>query len=294
VRDWLRLWGIDHVFINHADVLEMDVRVSSGSSQSGVLRVDGDEFPLDGFRAWYVRPYDFREFPHMSSLPPEGPGWRHARAFDDALWTYADLAPGLVLNRPTSMLSNTSKPLQWSAIRRSGFKVPRTLITTSVDALRAFALAHDRLVYKSISGQRSVVRTLLPSDRDRLEADLRWCPTQFQEYVDGTEYRVHVVGTEVFATKIGSRWTDYRYRPADYEPAEVPGSVAQACVRLAKALGLTLAGIDLKRSERSGWYCFEANPSPAYSCYEDRTGQGISRSIARLLAASDGNGPNVS
>jgi glutathione synthase/RimK-type ligase-like ATP-grasp enzyme len=287
VRDWLRIWEADHVFVNHADVLEMDVHLTTEPSVSGVLRVGARELPLEALGSMYVRPYDFREFPHMRTLPPRGVQWRHAHAFDDVLWTFADLTPGLVLNRPTSMLSNTAKPLQWEAIRQAGFSVPRTLITTSVEAVCQFAREHGPLVYKSVSGHRSIVRQLDPNDRDRLETDLRWCPTQFQEYVSGIDYRVHVVGPTVFATRMDSESTDYRYEPAVYSPAQVPVSVARACVELAGQLGLTLAGIDLKVTDQFEWYCFEANPSPAYSCYEDETGQGISEAIARLLVESD-------
>jgi hypothetical protein len=42
--------------------------------------------------------------------------------------------------------------------------------------------------------------------------------------------------------------------------------------------------MDLRRTPDGGFVCFEVNPSPAYSFYQDRTGQPIATAIARYLA----------
>lgn len=49
-------------------------------------------------------------------------------------------------------------------------------------------------------------------------------------------------------------------------------------------MNLPLAGIDLRRTPQDEWYCFEVNPSPAFSFYEQITGQPIARAVALLLA----------
>jgi len=54
-----------------------------------------------------------------------------------------------------------------------------------------------------------------------------------------------------------------------------------------RALSLALAGIDLKRTPDGAWYCFEANPSPAYSYYQEATGQPIADALVRLLDAGE-------
>jgi hypothetical protein len=48
--------------------------------------------------------------------------------------------------------------------------------------------------------------------------------------------------------------------------------------------GLAIAGIDLKVTRDNRVYCFEVNPSPAYSYYESNTGQPISSAVADYLA----------
>ena len=47
---------------------------------------------------------------------------------------------------------------------------------------------------------------------------------------------------------------------------------------------LDFAGIDLRITPDGETYCFEVNPSPAYSAFEEATGQPISLALARYLA----------
>ena len=67
------------------------------------------------------------------------------------------------------------------------------------------------------------------------------------------------------------------------EPATLPPTVAEACLRLARRLDLLLAGIDLKETPDGEYYCFEVNPSPGFLYYEQYTGQPISTALADLL-----------
>jgi glutathione synthase/RimK-type ligase-like ATP-grasp enzyme len=57
---------------------------------------------------------------------------------------------------------------------------------------------------------------------------------------------------------------------------------------MARALGLELAGIDLRIGADGVAYCFEVNPSPAFSFFELHTGQPIAASIAQHLLAPRG------
>jgi hypothetical protein len=47
------------------------------------------------------------------------------------------------------------------------------------------------------------------------------------------------------------------------------------------------SGIDLKITPDDEVYCFEVNPSPAFSYYESNTGQPISAAIARALTKAN-------
>ena len=145
------------------------------------------------------------------------------------------------------------------------------------------------MIYKSVSGVRSIVRRVEKRDLNRLDR-IRWCPTQFQRHVAGTDIRVHVVGCSALAASIASDATDYRYATRDVgvEPEIVacdldPG-LHRKCVALAERLHLPLAGIDLRRAPDGRHVCFEVNPSPAFSFYEQRAGLPIASTVARYLA----------
>ena len=85
-----------------------------------------------------------------------------------------------------------------------------TLVTTDPEAALAFQAQHGSVIYKSTSGVRSIVSRFTAEHAERL-ADLRWCPTQFQQYIPGRDHRVHTVGDDIFACEIVSAADDYRY-----------------------------------------------------------------------------------
>jgi glutathione synthase/RimK-type ligase-like ATP-grasp enzyme len=97
-----------------------------------------------------------------------------------------------------------------------------------------------------------------------------------------------VVAEEVFACQVTSAADDYRYSSlqgarVEIRPFELSTELRDCCRSLAAALGLLVAGIDLRRTQQGKWYCFEVNPSPGFTYYEEATGQPIAQAIARLL-----------
>ncbi|WP_029214767.1 ATP-grasp domain-containing protein [Kallotenue papyrolyticum] len=203
--------------------------------------------------------------------------------------------PVPVANRMTGSMSNHSKPYQALLIRDSGLGTPPTLITSDPEAARAFYEQHQgQVIFKSLSGVRSIVRRMHAGDLLRLHL-VRDCPVQFQAYLPGDNIRVHTVGETVFATRIHSAAVDYRYArqqgaTSEMQPTELPAEVAAACVRLAARLGLVIAGIDLKCTPDGAYYCFEINPSPGFAYYEQHTGQPISAALADALRSTSAQG----
>ncbi len=166
--------------------------------------------------------------------------------------------------------------------------MPETLVTTDPDLVVPFWERHGALVYKSISGVRSIVAQLTPDDVERIER-VAHCPTQFQQRVAGMDVRIHVVGDDAFASSIVSDGDDYRYASAHdgfvaVDPFDPPPDVIERAIRVTAALGLLVSGIDLRRTPDGRWFCFEVNPSPGFTYYEERTGQPIADAIAALLS----------
>jgi hypothetical protein len=286
VRAELDALGAPYRLLDQADVL--DTHVSLGPA--GGLRWPGGEIDLADVAAVYVRCHDSRRVPQVAAAGPGSAPWVHATAVEDTLMCWLELTGAYVVNLPSAMAGNGSKPWQLRRAAAAGFAVPETLVTTAPDAAVRFWARHGEVVYKSVSGVRSRVARLRPADAARL-ADVRACPTQFQRYVPGTDVRVHAVGSQLFGTEIVCEADDYRYAaeqghdPPELAPVMLPHDVGACCHRLAAMLHLPVAGIDLRRTPDGDWYCFEANPSPAFTYYEHATGQPIARAIACLLAA---------
>ncbi|MEZ4416087.1 MAG: glutathione synthase [Gemmatimonadota bacterium] len=271
------------------DHLSLHVRVERGHVR-GALEMPDGVLPLEEVHGVYLRLMDDRVLPELETEPEASQRRHHCRALHEALLRWSEITPARVVNRLAAMGSNFSKPYQAQAILAAGFRTPPTLISNDPDRVLAFQREHRRIIYKSISGVRSIVRELGEAERARLDR-IRWCPTQFQAYVEGQDVRVHTIGDAVFATAITTTGTDYRYAcreeggSTELEAVSLGADLEARCVGLARRLGLDFAGIDLKLSPGGAVYCFEVNPCPAYSYYEGHTGQPIARTLARYLAA---------
>jgi glutathione synthase/RimK-type ligase-like ATP-grasp enzyme len=270
----LTRFGADVALLDQRDVPRMQVRLSAERVDTPRGRID-----LRRVSAMYARPFGADQLVGSEDTA----ALHHAQRVEQGLWTWAELTPAVVVNRASAMAPNQSKPFQSLSIKRAGFRVPATLVTTSPAAARAFWKRHGQVIYKSLSGVRSRVTRLRAEHTQRLKSVI-WCPTQFQEYVTGREHRVHVVGERIFACEIISDADDYRYANCSVElrPCELPTDVADRCRRLAADQNLLVAGIDLRRTPLGEWYCFEVNPSPGFPFYEHASGP-ISEAIARLL-----------
>jgi glutathione synthase/RimK-type ligase-like ATP-grasp enzyme len=160
--------------------------------------------------------------------------------------------------------------------------------------VRAFQRRHRRVVYKSTDGGRSIVRELTTETAYDLER-IRNLPTEFQAYVPGTDIRVHVVGSEVYATRVVSAAIDYRYAEEDglgvaMDAHSLPNEIEARCRELSRTLELPFCGVDLRVTPNGQYHCFEVNPSPVFSDYQERTGQAIAEALVGYLAGLQENG----
>lgn len=267
---------VDQACIDEFEVVE--------TARGKVLTWPGFRVAIEDLTSLYLRPYDIRQIPGLDLAGASG---AKADRVQETLMSRAHDEMVVAVNPPSACDLNGSKPAQLQLIRRFApqLSVPRTIVTTTPDEVKRFVSEFGRCIVKSVSGHRSRVRELRAEqlDAEQLEA-VRSCPVQVQEWIPGTDFRVHVVGDRVFATRIDSDAMDYRYEKASLSAVELPPWVAEACTSLATRMGLRLAGVDLRRTEAGEWFCFEVNPSPAFSYYEGRTGQPIASAIADVLS----------
>ncbi len=254
------------------------------------LQLQEKDYDLEKFSGVYFRMMDYLSMPHTDprSLRYMGPeNVQKSGLLHQQLLHWMDMTAVRMLNPPWTMASNLSKPYQSQLIRDAGFSIPPTCITSGKAALEPFRQKHPALIYKSISSVRSIVKELQVKDEQLLNK-LQYLPTQFQQKLTGTNIRVHVVGDALFATKVETGATDYRYARSENKAARLsafrlPKKIEKNCFALSQRLGLTLCGIDLFLTTDNDYYCFEVNPSPGYSYFQDNTGQDISGAIAKWL-----------
>lgn len=270
----LREMGADYICLGD------DVQIVKPWTPDGeaVLQVSGREIALEEVKSAYLRPF---------ALPLD---YSKSRGAMETLLAWADCSTARIVNRPSASLPNTSKPLQCEWIRKFGLKVPETLVTTDPAAAREFALRHGEVVYKSTSGERSIVRRLSQERYEQL-SDVANCPTQFQQYIPGDEVRVHVIGETVEALEVRSDCDDYRYASRNggqtqAERIELDAATAESLRAMVKKMGLLLAGVDLRRTPAGDIYCLEVNPSPGFTYYEQLAGIRLAGKIAGLLVES--------
>lgn len=261
------------VHLDDADLADLRFDLTIASRPAGWLEVDGERVEVERLRGVYLRPG----------------AARNARAANVAttLLAVVGCLPATVVNRPSAGRSNWSKPYQLSLLRGAGFRVPDTLVTSDPVSAKQFLADHERVVYKSVSGVRSIVSALGQGEADRLDG-VTTAPVQLQQWVAGTDVRAHVVGEQCFATAISSTADDYRYAHRDatdvsLERFELPPALATSLVTASRSMDLLVSGADLRLAPDGTWWAFEINPSPGFTYYEDATGQPIGAAIAELL-----------
>lgn len=278
--------GLEHRIVNQRS--DLTVTLDVGAGPVGRLAGAGPELDLDAVEGVYLRLADPDDPARLRAGPADTYAADRALAAQGLLTQWCEVTRARVANPMSAMASNSSKPYQLQLIAQGGLCIPPTLVTNDPAAVREFAAEHGRLIFKSTSGIRSVVRELTPERERRLDR-LPALPTSFQPYLQGTDVRAHVVGDGVLAVAVTTPAVDYRYatgagEPLDMRPIRLPDVVRERCLELSRRLALPFCGIDLLCDHAGTWWCFEVNPSPGYSWFEQQAGVPISRALVTWLA----------
>jgi len=261
-------------------------------------RLHGDASPLDlrDVRAvWWrrVRPFD---------VDPSvvGPSARAFAASEtaQALHGILDSLDCPWMNPRGADEAAHHKPLQWTVARQVGLTVPRTMVTNRPDDAARFVreLGPGRTVCKAFLASLDAwreTRLVTSEDLDRLDL-VRLAPVIFQEYVEGVDLRITIVGERLFACAIDARHTRY---PVDMRMVigeavvsvtELPQAVSSGLLRLMRRLGLRYGAVDMRRTTAGEHYFLEVNPAGQWHFVEQRTGLPIAAAIADdLIALAD-------
>lgn len=177
-----------------------------------------------------------------------------------------------------------TKPAQLAMVAEVGLPTPATMLGNDPEAVRAFAAEHPRCVFKPIQGGAHTRRLTAQHLSDAALQRLALAPVTIQEEVPGTDIRVFVVGDRVLACEVRTDSLDFRDDPDPrIVPCELPADVADGCRKAARALHLLWTGIDLRRTPDGRFVFLEANPSPMFLGFEERSGLPLTAALAELL-----------
>jgi len=186
------------------------------------------------------------------------------------------------------------KPYQWQVARDVGLSVPRTLVTSEPEAARRFIseVGLGKTVFKAFLASLEAwreTRLIEQADLDRLDL-VRYAPVIFQEYVEGVDLRVTIVGDRMFAAEIDARATSYPVdmrmviSEAEVKPTTLPDHVQGALLALQSRLGLKYGAIDMRRTAEGDCVFLEVNPAGQWLFVERLTGLPISQAVAASSA----------
>jgi glutathione synthase/RimK-type ligase-like ATP-grasp enzyme len=272
-----RSQAFDFDFLDLQQVAESDALIVEWDGSSLALTLDQRTLDFSDYSGFYSRLY----------FQPTGSPTRDASLSEAVSWVsaYLDGSDALVINRPSSGWSNFVKLHHARELADVGFRVPRSFITGCPRVARELT-ASGRWVSKPCSGTRS--ETVLVDDALRERMDLlRHTPSQFQEYVEGPDVRVHWLRGECFAVKIRtSSGIDYRYGEGDnwFSQIEVPKDVAERCAAFCQRAQLEFSGLDFKLDHSGEWVALEANPMPGFDYYDRWLEGTISKRLVTILA----------
>lgn len=278
----LRRRGADAVLLDasrfpHSTTIAFDP--SDGSGEIGLA--GGRSIAFDTVTSVYWRSYDGTA---ASALPdPE----QRALAENDARGLFESMLihlPVRWVNGWDAVQLHQTKPVQLARVASLGVPIPRTIITNAPQPLLQFARAHPRAIFKPVQGgaytRRLSAAELTPANLE----NLKLAPVSVQEEIPGTNVRAFVAGERVLACEISTVAVDFR---EDEDQRVIPHRLSpeqeDACRAIARTLGLVWTGIDFRLAPDGRYVFLEANPSPMFLGFEERSGLPLTDALAELL-----------
>lgn len=281
IQACLRKSGVNTAIID-SRCFPQRMQITYRPSDEGLIRLpDGQDVPFDQIDAVYWRNYFG---PWGPKLPDPEQAFIAANDARSLFETVLIRLPVKWVNGWRAYQSHQTKPAQLALLAAQGLPVPETIVTNDPQAAREFASQHPRLIFKPVQGGAHAQRVTARHLTEEHLRNLAYAPVTLQEEIVGTSIRVFVVGEQTFACEFDTESLDYRDDPqAQVRLHQLPSEMAGMCRRAAAALELVWTGIDLQRTSSGEYILLEANPSPMFLGFEERTGIPLTASLAELL-----------
>ena len=108
--------GAPVYFIDQRRTFDYTISIQGSTDDQGCLKGPNGTLDLASVSALYLRQYDFSRFEPYCGMATSSPEWRAACEFEGNVVRWAEVFDGRLLNRPSAMGSNSSKPYQLELI----------------------------------------------------------------------------------------------------------------------------------------------------------------------------------
>jgi hypothetical protein len=241
---------------------------------------------------WWRRPGTF-SFPE--SMLPAHRRLAHSESSTAFHGMFAAMRASWI-NPPAEDELANHKPYQLAVAQAVGLEIPRTLMTSDPDELRAFRReCEDDVIYKqfiALPESWAETRKLGVAESQISDESIRMAPVIFQRRVAAiADLRVTIIGDDVFAAAVDLRDLEYaidvrlNLNPR-YVIHNLPIEVTAKLQALMHKLDLVYGAIDLRLTEDGRYVFLEINPAGQFLYVEEQTGQPIAQALASRLAAA--------
>jgi glutathione synthase/RimK-type ligase-like ATP-grasp enzyme len=221
-------------------------------------------------------------------IPALDDAYQHRIAINDsmsALQTLFKACPARWVNSWQAYQFHKEKPLQLSTASQLGVTIPGTLITNNPQEVIAFCESYKKTIFKPVyGGAHTQPITAAHLEPQRLKEVLSIAPVTLQEFISGTNIRTYVIEDKVYGAEIRTTAIDFREdTQAELIPITIPEAIQAQCLAIARAFDLEWTAIDWRLKPNGEYVFLEANPSPMFMYFEQKTGFPITQNLVDLL-----------
>lgn len=288
--------GLKATRINTEDAMQWAIiqNFSSGT----ILKINETIINLDEIKSSYFR----------RPLSPEIAGTYYPLSvvkYIQEEWNYLLRSIYLELDKkwfshPNWIILAEDKPRQIRLANDIGFKVPETVITNEISAIK-YLFESGNVIAKPLKqslleDEGEVGKVIFTSKINSLaeidEQALRSAPVIFQRKISKKyDLRITVVEDQLFSVAIESQifdrtkidWRCGSIVELEHKIFELPPDIQEYCKKIVKKLGLRFGAIDLILDEKGEFWFLECNPNGQWAWIENRTGLPIAAAIVDVM-----------
>lgn len=274
--------GIDTVCVDGSDFpSDISMEFDPNNGAGAIHTAAGKRIAFEDISSIYWRNYFGVGTPR---LPDEEQSYIAENDSRSLFESFLCHVPARWVNSWAAIQMHQTKPYQLAKIAQMGVTIPKTIISNTPAAVRAFAASTPKMIFKPVQGGAHTQRLAASDLTDERLQSLKLAPVTLQEEIEGTNIRAFVAGNTVLACDIPTSEVDFRDDlNATMTPHDLSPQMQQTCRDIARSLGLLWTGIDFRLSKDGRYFFLEANPSPMFIGFEELSGLPLTQTLIDLL-----------